>query len=438
MNELEQPPLLKGPPPMPLLPAPDRDAPELPPSEPSKPGGVGGRLFGLAAILLVMGALALGIWQHYQQYQQVKDIAQQQADFVPTVRVEDVGQHLGRIDVTLPATTLGFEAANIYARASGYVLKRYVDIGDHVKAGQLLAEITAPEIEDQIAQYQNSGAAGQATTLQNQAQRALDRVTWARDAVLVKQGWVTLQQGDVDAYNLQAQHHATNAAHYNTAATQAQLAYYHQQKAYLQVVAPFDGVITQRNIDVGSLITADAAGGTSMFSMTQSDVIRVWVYVPQEDAFGVKPGIEAVLRVPAMPNLTLHGKVTRIADALQPGTRTLLTEVDVPNRDGALQPGVYCTIELENSAHVAVADRARFRNHFQSERHAGRGRRKRRRSSAQNCDHHRFGHRGRGQRGRQTRRSGHPATTGQSRRWRQSPHDHCAGVADITTWRVPQ
>jgi RND family efflux transporter MFP subunit len=347
MNDLEQPRLLEGPPPRPLLPAPDRDAPQPPPSAPSPPGGIGRRLLGLGVIVLLVGALALGIWQHYQQYRQVQDTAQQQADFVPTVRVEDVGQHLGRIDATLPATTLGFEAANIYARASGYVLKRYVDIGDHVKAGQLLAEITAPEIEDQIAQYQNTGAAGQATALQNQAQGALDRVTWARNAVLVKEGWVTLQQGDVDAYTLQAQHHATNAAHYNAAATQAQLAYYNQQKIYQKVVAPFDGVITQRNIDVGSLITADAAGGTSMFSMTQNAVIRVWIYVPQDDAFGVKPGIEAVVRVPAMPNLTLHGKVTRTANALQPGTRTLLTEVDVPNPDGALQPGVYCTVELK-------------------------------------------------------------------------------------------
>jgi len=81
--------------------------------------------------------------------------------------------------------------------------------------------------------------------------------------------------------------------------------------------------------------------------MTHSDVIRVWIYVPQDSAFGVKPGIEAALRVPAMPNLTFHGTVTRIADALQPGTRTLLTEVDVPNPDGALQPGVYCTVELK-------------------------------------------------------------------------------------------
>jgi RND family efflux transporter MFP subunit len=156
-----------------------------------------------------------------------------------------------------------------------------------------------------------------------------------------------IEQGDTDRYSLQAQQHATQAANYNAAATQAQLSYFNQQKVYQKVVAPFDGVITQRNIDVGSLITADATSGTSMFSMTHSNVIRVWVYVPQDDAFGVKPGIEAVIRVPAMPNLTFHGNVTRIADALQPGTRTLLTEVDVPNPDGALQPGVYCTVELK-------------------------------------------------------------------------------------------
>src|SRR5205807_3853779 len=119
-----------------------------------------------------------------------------------------------------------------------------------------------------------------------------------------------------------------------------------QQKIYQHVVAPFDGVITERNIDTGSLITADATGGTSMFSLQRGDVIRVWVYVPQDAAFGVKPGVEAVIRVPAMPNLTFNGKVTRIANALQPGTRTLLTEVDIPNPDGALQPGIYCTVEL--------------------------------------------------------------------------------------------
>ena len=347
MSDLQHPSALKELPPRPLLPAPGREPPEPPASEPPERGGSRGRLLGLGVLLLFIAALGLGVWRHYQQHRQVMDTAEQQADFVPAVRVEGITQRLGAVHVTLPATTLGFEAANIYARASGYVLKRYVDIGDHVKAGQLLAEITAPEVEYQVAQYQNSLQQAQATQRQNEAQRASTQVTSMRSTVLAKQGWDTLEQGDVDRYSYQAQSHATTAAQYNAAATQAQLEYYNQQKIYQQVVAPFDGVITQRNIDVGSLITADASGGTSMFSLQQSDVIRVWVYVPQDDAFGVKPGVEAVIRVPAMPNLTFHGKVTRIADALQPGTRTLLTEVDVPNRDAALQPGVYCTVELK-------------------------------------------------------------------------------------------
>jgi len=347
MNELEAPPQLKVPPPRPLLPAPDRDAPEPPPSGPPRRGGSGRRLLGLGVLLLFAAALSLGVWRHYDQHRQVMDTAQQQANFVPSVRVEAVAQRLGRLHVRLPATTLAFEAANIYARASGYVLKRYVDIGDHVKAGQLLAEITAPEVEAQVAQFQNSLQAAQATQRQNAAQRASTDVTSRRISVLAKDGWATLENRDTDWYNFQAQTHATTAAEYNTAATEQQLKYYNQQKIYQQVVAPFDGVITQRNIDTGSLITADAAGGTSMFSLQRGDVMRIWVYVPQDAAFGVKPGVEAVVRIPAMPDLTFHGTVARIADALQPGTRTLLTEVDVPNPDGALQPGVYCTVELK-------------------------------------------------------------------------------------------
>jgi RND family efflux transporter MFP subunit len=116
-----------------------------------------------------------------------------------------------------------------------------------------------------------------------------------------------------------------------------------QQKSYQRVVAPFDGTITQRNVDVGTLVQA---GSTFMFTLMQSDVIRTQVYVPQDAAFGVSPGVEAVVRVPEMPDRTFPGRVTRLADALAPGTRTLLTEIDVPNVDGLLRPGVYCTVEL--------------------------------------------------------------------------------------------
>jgi RND family efflux transporter MFP subunit len=119
-----------------------------------------------------------------------------------------------------------------------------------------------------------------------------------------------------------------------------------QQKAYQRVVAPFDGVVTQRNVDVGDLVHADTTTGTFMFTIMQSNVIRAQVYVPQDSAFGLRPGANAVVRIPEIPRRTFPGKVARIADALQPGTRTLLTEVDIPNPDGTLTAGVYCTIEL--------------------------------------------------------------------------------------------
>src|SRR6516165_8648467 len=302
MNDLDTPRQLKAPPLRPLLPAPDRDAPGSPPSGPPRQGGSRRRrLLGLGVLLLFTAALGLGVWRHYQQHRQVMDTSEQQTNFVPSVRVEAVAQRLGRLHVTLPATTLAFEAANIYARASGYVLQRYVDIGDHVKAGQLLAEITAPEIEAQVAQFQNSLQQAQAMVRQNEAQRASTDVTSRRISILAKDSWATQELADTDRCNFQAQNHATTAAQYNAATTEQQLKYYNQQKIYQQVVAPFDGVITQRDIDVGSLITADATSGTAMFSMVHSDVIRVWVYVPQDDAFGVSTGVAAVIRVPRCP-----------------------------------------------------------------------------------------------------------------------------------------
>jgi RND family efflux transporter MFP subunit len=120
-----------------------------------------------------------------------------------------------------------------------------------------------------------------------------------------------------------------------------------QQKAYQRVFTPFDGVVTRRNIDVGSLVQADATSGTFMFTLTQSDVMRIRLYVPQDGAIGVRPGVDAAVRVPEIPDHSFPGKVARIADALDPATRTLMTEIDVPNPDGELSPGLYCSVELK-------------------------------------------------------------------------------------------
>ena len=327
-------------------PAIDREAPKPPEHRQVARRRSGGWLLGLGVLLVLASALAFGALRYYWQNQDVAAASEQRRTFVPSVRVAAVRASDATVVVTLPATTLAFAAANIYARASGYIDKRNADIGDRVKAGQLLAQITAPELDHQIAQAQATLVQYQASLQQAHANKDLAEVTWNRDSPLVDKGWVTPQQGDTDRLTLRAREAAIGIAQGNMAAQQALLQVLNQQKAYQRVVAPFDGVITQRNIDVGSLVQADAASGTFMFTLMQSDVIRTQVYVPQDQAFGLKPGVDAVVRVPEIPDRTFPGKVTRIAGALQPGTRTLLTEIDIPNPDGALRPGMYCTIEL--------------------------------------------------------------------------------------------
>jgi RND family efflux transporter MFP subunit len=321
-------------------------------SQPDQPApgstrrGRRGRLVVLGTAVVLAGALTSGAWNHLTQYRMTAAAAEQERDFVPQVRVAAVAQSDDVEVVKLPATTSAFASANIFARASGYVGTREVDIGDRVKAGQLLVEIVAPELDHQIAQAEATLGQLKSSLQQAEANRELAKVTWDRDRPLVDKGWTSAQQGTIDQQTLKAQEAAVSVAQANVTAEEAQLQVLHQQKAYQRVLAPFDGVITQRNIDVGSLVQADATSGTFMFNIIQGSVIRTQVFVPQDAAFGLKPGIDAIVHVPEIPDRSFAGKVTRIADALQPGSRTLLTEIDIPNPDGALTSGIYCTIEL--------------------------------------------------------------------------------------------
>src|SRR4029079_3133003 len=223
-------------------------------------------------------------------------------DFVPAVRVAEVRDTGETISVSLPATTQAFTTANIFARASGYIDKRPADIGDRVKAGQLLAEITAPELDHQIEQAKATLELDRATLRQNQANMDLAQITWNRDKPLVAEGWTTRQQGSIDQQNLKALQAAVGVAQQNIAAQEAQLRVLNQQKVYQTVVAPFDGVVTQRNIDVGSLVQADATTGTFMFTVMQTEVIRTFVYVPRDQAVGVAPGVDAAVHIPELPS----------------------------------------------------------------------------------------------------------------------------------------
>jgi RND family efflux transporter MFP subunit len=333
----------------PVQPEAEARRPEHKPVQPAPKTkiGRGARLLGIAVLLLLCAALAFGFWRHYALHAQVLATAEERTGFVPSVRTAPVRASNSTMSVTWPGTTEAFEQANIYARASGYISKRTVDIGSRVKVGQLLVEITAPELEHQISQAEGTLAQLQATLVQAKANRDLAQVTWDRDSPLVQKGWVTPQQGDTDRLSLEAREAAVAVATANIVAQEAQLRVLNQEKAYQSVIAPFDGVITQRNIDIGSLVQADATSGTFLFTLMHSDVIRIQLYVPQDEAFGIAPGVAAVVRVPEMPSRDFPGTVTRIADALQPGTRTLLTEIDVPNPDHALTPGVYCYVDLK-------------------------------------------------------------------------------------------
>jgi RND family efflux transporter MFP subunit len=306
----------------------------------------GGRLFAFGGSLLLAGGLTLSGWGDYSLKQEVMATARQGRDFVPSLRVATVEADTGTVSVTLPGTTAAFAAANIYARATGYLAKRNVDIGDRVKAGDLLAELAVPELDHQISQNEATLDQLKSALLQARANRDLAQVTWDRDSPLVQKGWVTPQQGDTDRLNLQSRVAGVAVAEANASAQENLLKVLQQNRDYASVVAPFDGVITERNVDVGSLVQGNAASGTFMFEIMQNNVIRVWVYAPQDSAFGVALGIDAIIRVPELPDREFSGKVTRIADALQSGTRTLLTEIDLTNPDGALAPGVYCTVEL--------------------------------------------------------------------------------------------
>ncbi len=307
----------------------------------------GGRVLALGAFLLLTTGISLGASRHYAQQRQALATADEARRFAPAVLVAPVEASTAFIPVTLPGTTAAFAAANIYARATGYISRRNVDIGDHVKQGDLLAELAVPELDEQISQNEATLEQLKAAVQQAEANATLAQATWGRDKPLLRDGWVTGHQGDIDVQTVKADEAAVSVAQANVAAQERLLRVLHQNRAYASVVAPFDGVITQRNVDVGALVQGNANTGTFMFEIMQKDVIRVWVYVPQDAAFGVAPGVDEIVRVPELPDREFPGKVTRIADALQSGTRTLLTEIDIPNPDGALPPGIYCSVELK-------------------------------------------------------------------------------------------
>jgi RND family efflux transporter MFP subunit len=301
-------------------------------------GGGGGKakrspiflvFFLIVGCLLVIGTIL--ILQRRSQYRALANDTEIAA--VPTVAVIHPQVEAGDEDLVLPGTLQAYVESPIYARTNGYLKKWYYDIGSPVKKGALLADIDTPEVDQQLGQ-----ARADLNTAQANAQ--LSDVTAARYTELLKTDGVSKQEVDNAIGDQAAKRAMVQSAEANVRRLE-------DLESFKRVYAPFNGVITQRNIDTGTLINA-GNGGTSqqLFFLAQIDPIRVYVNVPEAYAPSIRAGIGAYLELTQYPGQKFQGKVVRDSNAINLATRTLMTEVDVPNPGGLLLPGGYAQVHL--------------------------------------------------------------------------------------------
>ena len=311
----------------------------------------------------VLGVLAVLIYEGIRTRERsaaaVKQATRELA--VPAVSVERPKLGPATSEIVLPGSIQAFVDAPVYARASGYLKKWYTDIGTHVKAGQELAEIDAPELDQQVSQARGAVSQAQAAVeqaaanlQQGKANEELARVTAERWKNLVAKGAVSRQENDTYQAQYQAQvanvdalGKAVAAAQSNLAVAQANLARLQDLQAFKIVRAPFDGIITARNTDYGQLINAGNGGlSQELFHIASISKLRVFVNVPQTYARSAAPGIPADLTLAEFPGRKFHGKLVRTSEAMDAGTRTLLAEIDLDNSTGELRPGAYAEVHL--------------------------------------------------------------------------------------------
>ena len=252
---------------------------------------------------------------------------------VPTVSVMKPATEPANEELVLPAQLQAYAESAIYSRTNGYVLRWYKDIGSHVKKGELLADIDTPEVDQELSQ-------ARATRQQIEAQLQLAKSSAERWANLRKTDSVSQQEAD-------QQTSAYQQAQANHAAAEANVRRLEQLESFKHIYAPFSGVVTRRNIDIGALVNAGNSGQSKeLFNLAQVDPLRVFVSVPQMNAPAIRAGMIAYIELREYPGQKFMGKVARTADAIDPATRTLNTEIDVPNRDGRLLPGSYAQIHF--------------------------------------------------------------------------------------------
>ncbi|HZU82337.1 MAG TPA: efflux RND transporter periplasmic adaptor subunit [Polyangiaceae bacterium] len=306
----------------------------------------------VVAFAVLIALFAVGLVRRLNEHATAARVAHNSAA-LPALAVTPAVSEGWTRELRVPGDLVAVTQTMVYARASGYVRKWYSDIGAHVQAGDTLAELDTPDLDQQLAQARASLSQKVAALKQAQANSDYLQVTAQRQDTLARQKLVAQQ--DADQANAQAAVGVATvaAAKADMAAQQATVRQLEQLVAYGRVLAPFAGIVTQRLIDVGSLVNAGAAQGGALFQLQATDPLRVFIQVPQTYAPSVHVGAEARVEVRQYPGRAFSGKVGRTAGALDPTTRTLTTEIEVPNPAGELLPGMYADVRLP----VAVSHR---------------------------------------------------------------------------------
>jgi RND family efflux transporter MFP subunit len=289
----------------------------------------------LLVVLLLAAALGIGIHTGIRTRVEATGtlVRDNQQSSVPLVSVEHPQSIAPSQELVLPGNAQAFVSAPIYARTNGYLKRWYVDLGEHVKTGQLLADIDSPEIDQQLAQARADLATAEANL-------RLARITADRYQNLLKSDSVAKQDVDEKIGDRDAKQAAADSAGANVKRLV-------DTQAFEKVLAPFDGVITVRKIDIGNLIDAGAnSAGKELFDLADTGKLRVYVNVPEVDSQAARPGVQVDLTLEEFPGRRFRGAVVRTADAIDPTSRTLLTEVDYDNSKGELLPGAYVQAHL--------------------------------------------------------------------------------------------
>jgi RND family efflux transporter MFP subunit len=304
-----------------------------------------------ARVLLLLGLVAVGtigfaffgVTDRARSRQEVANWTNEQA--VPTVRLIQPSPVSGETQLTLPGNVSAFNTGALFARASGYITTWEKDIGAAVKKGEVLATISAPDLDQQLEEAKAQLVQLQAAVEQARANADLGRVTDQRTARLVAQGWSSAEQGDTDRLTAASRNAALAVAKANAAAQQAAVNRLTELTSFEQIRAPFDGVVTARSVNIGDLVNAGGTTGRPLFEVADLHEMRIYVNVPQAFLGQIKPGIKATLHLPGLSE-TFEAELSTTSNALAENSRTALIELRAANPDGKLWPGAFAEVQF--------------------------------------------------------------------------------------------